>query len=131
VEVTATNASLNKDTEVRNNTMLLQIVTQYYAQMMQGMGLITNPQLPPQMRVLAYQMTVGGLTLMRRLLDSHDVQDIDTIIPKIEEILNVGQQQLGAIQGGMAGPGAYPGGAFPPQGGLPVGGMAPGATGPF
>lgn len=131
VEVTATNASLNKDMEVRTNTMLMQMVTQFYMQMMQGMGMIVNPQMPQPMRMLAYQMVTGGVTLMRRLLDSYNVQDIDSIIPRIEDILNGGQQQLGAIQSGMAGQGPYAGGALPPQGGFPAPGMAAGFPGTF
>jgi hypothetical protein len=131
VDVTATNASLNKDMEVRTNTMLMQMVTQFYMQMMQGMQIVINPQVPPPLQMLAYQMVVGGTTLMRRLLDSYDVQDIDAIIPRIEDILNGGQQQLGAIQAGMAGPGAYPGGAFGPQGALPNAGMAAGPPSAF
>lgn len=127
IEVTATNASLNKEMEVRTNTILMQMVTQFYTQLLQGMGLIINPQLPPPMRMLAYQMVTGGVTLMRRLLDSYNVQDIDAIVPRIEEIINGGQQQLGAIQQGfMAGQGALPGGGGPFAGALPAPGMAAG-----
>lgn len=106
VEVTATSASLNKEVEIRTNTILLQMVTQFYAQLMQGMQLIVSPELPPQMRQLAYQMVIGGVTMMRRVLDSYNIQDIDTIIPQIEEILGVGQQQLGGM--GVPQPGIYP-----------------------
>lgn len=130
IEVTATNTSLNKDMEVRTNTMLMQMVTQFYMQLMQGMQIIVNPQIPPPMQMLAYQMVTGGVTLMRRLLDSYDVQDIDAIIPKIEEILNVGQQQLGAL-GGMAGSAAQPFGGGPATGALPYAGMGAGAPRAF
>lgn len=130
VEVTATNATLNKDMQVRTNTILMEMMTQFYAQLMQGMGLIMNPQLPMPMKQLAYQMILGGVTLMRRLLDSYDVQDIDAIVPRIEEILNGGQQQLNTI-GGMAGQGAYPGGGGAFAGALPSPGMAAGPPRPF
>jgi hypothetical protein len=130
IEVTATNATLNKDMQVRTNTILMEMMSNFYAQLMQGMGLIMNPQLPQPMKVLAYQMVLGGVTLMRRLLDSYDVQDIDAIVPRIEEILNGGQQQLDVI-GGVAGQGPYPGGAGAPAGALPSPGMAAGAPSPF
>lgn len=116
VDVTATSATANKDTEIRNNTLIMQMVSQFYMQMLQGMQLVLNPQIPPELRVMAMQMMQGGNILMRRLLDSYDVQDIDRLVPQLQELLNGGQQQLTAL----AQP--YGVGGVPPQG-------APGAPG--
>lgn len=131
VQVTASSATLNKDVEIRTNTILMQQVTQFYAQLMQGMALAMNPQLPPILQQLAAQMVVGGVTLMRRLLDSYEVQDIDTIIPRVENILYGQQQQLAQLQAQFAQqiPGGTGGGGFAGVGAQP--GMAPGGPGGF
>jgi hypothetical protein len=127
IDVTATSASLNKEVQVRTNTMLMQIVQQYYMQMMEGMQLVLNPQLPQEMRVMVMQAMNGGNIIMRRLLDSYEVQDIDELIPRIQEILNGGQQ---AINSGQEALGA---GAIPPEGAGAASGISalpPGSAGP-
>jgi len=113
IDVTATSAALNKDVQVRTNTILMQLVTQFYQQMYQMMTLVVNPQMPPLLRMLAERMIVGSNTMMRRVLDSYDMQDVDRIIPDIQEIL--AQQQM--MMGGMGFPAAQPlpGMALPQQ----------------
>lgn len=97
VDVTATSASLNKETQIRTNTILMQMVAQFYQQTFQGMQLAIDPNMPPQLRFLAQQMVLGGTVMMRRVLDSYDMQDVDRIIPDMQELLNGQQQQLGQL----------------------------------
>jgi hypothetical protein len=123
IDVTASSASLNKDVTIRTNTIIMQMVTQFYMQLMQGIQLIINPQVPELMRAVALQMVMGGTTLMRRLLDSYNVQDIDEIVPRMEEFLG-GQQQPTQPTFGMAGPSAFGGGSGGPPANVPFGGMA-------
>lgn len=103
VELTATSASLNKEVEIRTNQIVLQMTIQFYTQMMQGMAYVVNPQVHPIIRELALQMVQGGTVLMRRILDSYGVQDVDRLIPALAEVLTSGQQQLTALQGGNPG----------------------------
>jgi hypothetical protein len=133
IDVTATNASLNKEMEVRTNTILMQQATQFYMQMFQGLSIVVNPQVPPLMRQVALQMVTGGTELMRRLLDSYDVQDIDTIVPRIEELLNGGQASPfgNGLAPVMGGPPALAGGGGAPPGVLQPSGMGYGTASPL
>lgn len=136
VDVTATSAALNKEVQIRTNTILMQLVTQYYQQAFEGMSLAMNPQLPPPLRMLAQQMVIGGSVMMKRVLDSYDMQDVNTIIPDIRDIVYGQSQQLEQLGGPAAGiwpqavdpqQAAYAGGGPASQGLLPASGMAPGA----
>lgn len=124
VELTATSAQLNKEVEIRTNQIILGMVLQFYQQIMQAMMILANPQVPPPVQMIAQQMVTGGATLMRRIMDAYDVQDVDKIIPDLSEALGNGQQ-LNSLQG------AYSAGAFgPPQfAGAP--GMGNPGQGPF
>ena len=129
VDVTATSASMNKEVEIRTNTMVMQMTTQFYTQLLQALQVVLNPQIPEPMRRVALQAAIGGSALMRRLLDSYNVQDIDTIVPSMEELLGQ-QQQPQQPAFGVAGPGAYGGGTGGPPGTLSqpgMGSLPPGA----
>jgi hypothetical protein len=143
VELTATSAQLNKEVEIRTNQIVMQMLMQFYQQIMQGMSFVMNPQVPPQMQQLAMQMVQGGTILMRRILDNYGIQDADRLIPALDGAINGGQQQLDSLvaairsgqignsgaapAGGMAYPGqGYPGVGTPglpqpSQGGYPIG----------
>ena len=117
IKVTATNAQLNKETRIRTDQVIFGLVTQFYQQLFQGMAIVVNPQYPPPLRVLAAQMVQGGLILARRILDAYGQQDLDRIIPDMEQ-LNATTQGLANLGiGGPVGPGQAIGG----------GGGAPGA----
>lgn len=114
IDVSAASASHNKEVELRTNMLIMQQVTQYYMQLIQAMQIATNPMVPPQIQKLAYDASVGGSILMRRILDLQGMQDTDRIVPDIQEALGYGQQQIGALQsalGGGAPMGPQPGGA--------------------
>lgn len=103
VELTATSASLNKEVEIRTNQIIMQMVMQFYQQLMQGVSYMVNPQLPPEIRQLAAEMVQGGTILMRRILDSYGVQDADSLIPTLGGMINSGNQQLNSIANAAAG----------------------------
>lgn len=107
VKVTATNAQLNKETQVRTTQIIYGLVMQFYQQVLQAMQIAFNPQLPPPMQSAAMHLIVGGATLARRMLDIYEIQDRDTIIPDI-----------GALLGQPANPAL---GAPTPYGGAPMG----------
>lgn len=121
IETTATSAALNKEVDIRVNTIIMQMLTQFYQQMFQGVGLMLNEQVPPPLRMLAGQMVEGGSILMRRILDGYGVQDANRLVPKLNEVLNGGAGPTGAP--------AIGGGGIPNQGPPPAPGMAPGPQG--
>ena len=98
IEVTATSASLNKETEIRTNTILMQMLTEFYKEVLDGLMLAFNPQMPPQIQAVILQMVQGGVILMRRILDAHGVQDVDDLVPHIRDILS-GQLPIGQLSG--------------------------------
>ena len=114
IKVTATNAQLNKETKIRTDQIIYGMVNQMYTQLFQAMAILVNPQYPPAMRVLAAQMMQGGLILSYRILDSYGQQDIDRILPDMEQLNGVVQQLIGlgvgpqpaiGAGGGQLGPG--------------------------
>jgi hypothetical protein len=127
VETTATSAALNKEVEVRTNTMVFELTSGFYQQMIQTAALFVNPQVPPMMKMLAMQMMQGGSILMRRLLESYGVPDVDRLIPDLMQAMQMqmmGQGgQIGGPQG-LIGPGAGIAagpGASSGMGGIPAG----------
>lgn len=131
VEVTATTAAESKDMEIRTNTLIMQQLNEYYSNTFQAMQIVFNPQIPEPMRMAAAQMIQGSNVLMRQILESHGVQDVDQLIPRLAEANNgrgpIQAPGQGVIPGGQ---GALPGmaqaagnGGLPPGGGgSPVGG---------
>jgi hypothetical protein len=107
IEVTATSASLNKENEIRTNTILMQMLTQFYREVVDGLGFAFTPGLPPQLQAVIFQMVQGGVILMRRILDAHGVQDVDDLVPHIREILSgnlpIGQLAGDAFRAGQTG----------------------------
>lgn len=110
IKVTATNTQLNKETKIRTDQIIFGLVTQFYQQLFQGMAIVVNPQVPPPLRMLAFQMVQGGLVLARRILDAYGTQDLDLIIPDINALTQLSAQfgQITGTQpfGNPGGPGA-------------------------
>jgi hypothetical protein len=103
IELTATSASLNKEVEIRTNQIIMQMVMQFYQQIMQGVSYMVNPQMPPEIRYLAAEMVQGGTILMRRILDSYGVQDADALVPTLGGMIQSGSQQLNSLANAAAG----------------------------
>lgn len=110
IELAATSASMNKEVEVRTNTLVMQMLMGFYEKMMMGISYAVNPQIPEPMRQAAIQMVRGGTIMMRRLLDNYGVQDADNLVPALEDASLDAQQQLNSllalasrVQGGVAG----------------------------
>jgi hypothetical protein len=133
VDIAATNAAMNKEVEVRTNTLLMQLLQQHNMQTMQLMMQAMSPQLPEQVKQVIFTQIRGSTLLMRRILDSYGVQDAD------EMTVNFDKQMGGAASGPAPGIGSPPGYGIPGNGGgvpaapsmaaLPAG--APGQLGGF
>jgi hypothetical protein len=117
VELTATSAALNKDVEIRTNTLVMQMLMQFYSQIMTALSYVYNPQIPPPIRQAAAQMVDGGSILMRRILDTYGIQDADRLVPELWEAIGDGQQRINAFQQAV-GPGQNGAGGYPPQAGM-------------
>jgi len=112
---------VNRDLEVQNFQVLITVLNDYYARLSQAAMLIVNPQFPPQAKIVAVQVMQAAQNLIKRFVERFDVENIDVLVPGIEQAM----QMMGAISGAqpMAGPpqlGA-PAGPGLPGGGPPVG----------
>lgn len=87
IDVTATSAAFSKDADIRNNTLIMQMMMQTNQQLLQGMMMIVNPQMPPQMKDLVMQMMQGTLIMARRIVDDYGIQDANRIIPDLNQAL--------------------------------------------
>lgn len=126
IKVTSTNAQVNRETKIRTDQIIFSTVTTAYQQLFQAMTIVVNPQVPPPLRALAFQMIQGGTILVRRILDTYGQQDLDAILPSVEQLNALVTEFAGAS--GAPGPGQPPVGVGPAQAPrVPVG--APGGGG--
>lgn len=152
ISVTASSESLNKEVAIRQDVMLMQMLSQYYMGAIQMLGVALNPMTPPPIKQLALMQVRGGAILMQRILDNSGIQDIKDFLPEElaaqqQQMVDMQQQLAGQMGGGMYGPtgpvagggvnlanyGGYAGMApsygqgYPPQG--PAALLGPGAGG--
>jgi len=115
VDIAATNAAMNKEVEVRTNTLLMQLLQQHNMQTMQLMMQAMSPQLPEPVKQVIYTQIRGSTLLMRRILDSYGIQDADDMTVNFDKLTG------GAAGGPAPGIGSAPAaGVFGGGGALPA-----------
>jgi hypothetical protein len=138
INVTAIDVQQSKDMRIRTNSIIMQQLMQFYQQYLQAAMMATNPQVPPIVQQLSVQMMEGGAFLMRKILDDYGEQDVDKLVPDLQDAVTRQQEQLAQIQqliavgggqGSPSGPPQQPGvqgllGAGPQQA-APTGGVPP------
>lgn len=116
-----TSEVINKELELRNIQMLIQMLNEYYMRIMQASAVIQNPQFPPLQKAIIIQTMNSSHDLMRRIVERFDLENVDTIVPNLMTTM---AQLMGAMNG-QSGAGQTPGlspGNVPPG----SGGAAPG-----
>jgi hypothetical protein len=112
-----TSEKVNRDIEIQNFQLLISVLNEYYARVMQMGGMLLNPQFPQEQKQLAMQVMTASQKLVKRFVERFDVENIDELVPGIE--------QATQMIGGMLGPGTLaqpPGlGAGPVPGAPPAG----------
>jgi hypothetical protein len=98
VNVTAIDVQQSKDMRIRTNSIIMQQVMQFYQQYLQAAMMAANPQVPPFVQQLSVQMMEGASFLMRKILDDYGEQDVDKLVPDLQDAIQRQQQQLLAIQ---------------------------------
>jgi len=129
VELTASSASINRESDRQNAVLLFNMLTQYYEKMLQLVSIAAQPQTPDAVRSVAKQIAEKAGELIDRALRTFDqVRDPATLIVEINDELDAGMGQMSPT--GLAGLGqllglatnAIGGGG---QGGAPGGDMGP------
>jgi hypothetical protein len=115
--ITITSEQINRDMELQNLQILMTVLNDYYARLSQAAMMMFNPQIPPPAKLVAFQIMMASQDLIRRFVERFDVENLETIVPNLADIL---QGVSGSGQGNVAGP------AGPGQAGAP-GGPGPGA----
>jgi hypothetical protein len=118
--LTLTSEKVNKDLEIQNFQLLMTVLNDYYARVMQLGGMLLNPQFPPQQKELAIKVMTAAQNLVKRFVERFDVENVDELVPGI--------MQATEMMGGMLGPGQMAGGA-PQIPGAGAGAPPPGPPG--
>lgn len=98
LDVTAIDVQQSKDMRIRTNTIIMQMLMQFYQQYLQAAMMVVNPQFPPQVQQIAMQMMQGGSIMMGRILDDYGMQDIEKLVPTLEDAVSAQQRQFAQIQ---------------------------------
>lgn len=98
LELNISTAAINKEVEKQSSIQLFQMVTGYYAQLMQLLPLMFNPQVPPQLQQVMMKMVMGSDKMMQQIFQSHSRFDLDGVL--VSEAL---QELLGGLNGNGAG----------------------------
>lgn len=121
INVTAIDVQQSKDMRIRTNSIIMQQLMQFYQQYLQAAMMAANPQVPPIVQHISVQMMEGASSMMRKILDDYGEQDVDKLVPDLEDAIQRQQQQLAQIQQLIAvgsGQGGAPGSGGPQ--GLPA-----------
>jgi len=116
VELTASSAMLNRESDKQNALMLVNVLGQYYQQVLQYMGIAANPQTPPPIQQAALQVIQKGTELMDRTIRTFDqIRDPETFLVDVsgtpEEVGQHLANPMTQVQGllaSLAGNGAGP-----------------------
>lgn len=129
IELTASSASVNRESDRQSQMALVQIMTMYYERMIEIAQLLLNPQLPPQLRSVLERVARGASELIDRTLRTFDqVRDPEELL--IPADLLAGKQELPDVpepQPAVAQAGGAPVAGVPPE--LAAAGVAPGMAG--
>lgn len=116
---------VNRDLEIQNFQILITILNDYYARLMQAGALIMNPMFPPGQKMLIISVMEAAHALMRRMIERFDIENIDEVLPGLMNALQMIGGQLGPAamatpppRPGIA-PGGPGGGPQQPPGGVP------------
>jgi hypothetical protein len=115
IEVTASSASVNRESDRQSAMQLVTVLSQYYDKLMQMYMMLVNPQVPPEMKQMMMQIMKSSSLAVERLLRTFDnVRDPKQYLPEIGGQQN--DQTSGNAAGGAGGPqGTGAGAGGPPQ----------------
>jgi len=111
VELTASTATINRETEKQGLIGLLGVVTQYYERLVQAGTVVFNPQVPAELKELVVRMSKGAKHIVDRIVQDFDIRDVDTVVPALLNDQAVQEQ----MNGSNPGAGGSPGSGFNPS----------------
>jgi hypothetical protein len=100
IQPTATSAVANKEGDKQNLVAVMQLLSQISPQLIQAGGLADQAQPGTLVHKTALAMYIGGVELMRLLLERFDIQDAETFLPDVSDLQ--AQQGQGVPQGAVS-----------------------------
>jgi hypothetical protein len=126
IELTAASASVNRESDRQNAVMLMNILTQYYTQIIQVIAAAQDPQTPPQVKEALAQVSRGANEMVDKIIRTFDqVRDPAAFLVEVEvggEINEAEQGFQGQLMQALSMLGIGQEGLPPMQ--LPYGGQA-------
>ncbi len=86
-------ASMNKELERQNDVMLTGQVNAFYQQEAQMIQALTTPNIPPPLQKYYTDVLLGSRAMMMALLRNFNKDNVDVIIPDVNQIIVAMQQQ--------------------------------------
>jgi hypothetical protein len=117
--------TINKDLEVQSLQLLMTVLNEYYARLMQASAMIFNPMFPPEQKLVAMRVMTGMQNIIARFVERFDIENTEEVVPNLLLML---QGVAGVLSGQSAMGAVAPGGPQIPPG-LPPGGPGQGAPG--
>jgi len=139
LNLTLSSESVNRDLEVQQMQLLIQVLNDYYMRVNQAAAILFNPMFPPQQKMVIMSVMNAAGVIIKKFVERFDIENLDEVVPTVMAALQGINQTMMASQmgqmgapGGVQGMGGPPGGS--PQGppGLPAPGTGngSGAVGP-
>ncbi len=131
-ELTASSASVNRESDRQNAMLLVNILSTYYQRTMELVMLAANPQTPEPVRDIARKIAESAGEVIDRTIRTFDqvrdpaafIIDINNELDQIQAGPAQLQQLMTMLQGGMGGGGGAPlqpaGPPMLPEGGMPA-----------
>lgn len=134
LKLSLSSESINRDLEVQQMQLLIQVLNDYYMRINQAGAILFNPQFPEPQKMLIFQTMNAAAVVMKRFVERFDIENLDMIVPTVLSALQGFGAAMGAAgaPGGMAGPmGLPPAGGTGGASSIPGGGTPaqPGAVG--
>ena len=135
VELMASTATINRQVEQQGLTALLGILMQHLQTGQQAAMMLSNPNVPPEMKEFTVNASKGINDIVKRIAQTFDQRDLESLVPMIPEggggvPQNGGPNGATQLLQSLGAPGgAAPNGGMESTMGLPPGSQNPGVPG--
>jgi hypothetical protein len=93
MEVTAASTARSKPIEQQMYGQFFQLLIGYYTQMVQGLQLAMNPQVPSGLREFAEEAAKGATQVMKKIIGTFEIKDVEKYLPNLDYVFNIAVQE--------------------------------------
>lgn len=101
-ELVAASQNMNREIERQQTISLTQMMSGFFDRMFQMAIVLSNPQVPPEVKSYAAAVAKSSETFMEKVLNDFDIHDVKELLPRLNEVM--GGQAAGAEGGASGGP---------------------------